>query len=161
MGEEKAVVGIAEYRIAQFPVQLAAYGLGSCVGVTLWDPVRKAGGLAHVMLPSSRLAKEQVVAGKYADTAVEALAGEMLKAGSQKRALVSKIVGGANMFSALAQSAFPIGLRNVAAVREKLAEMGIPILVEEVGGTQGRTVLFNLDDGRMEIRKLNQPTQFI
>lgn len=157
MDEVKTVVGIAEYKIAQSPELLTAYGLGSCVGVAVYDSRLKTGGLAHVMLPSSRLHSAAVHPGKYADTALEAVVGEMEKAGCRRQSLAAKIVGGANMFSGVAQNPVPIGLRNVSAVREKLREMGIPIVGEEVGGTHGRTILFHLETGRVEIRELNQP----
>jgi chemotaxis protein CheD len=85
----------------------------------------------------------------------------MEKAGCRRKNLAAKIVGGANMFSDIVQSAVPIGLRNVSAVRQKLEELGIPIEAEEVGGTKGRTMIFTLEDGRVEIRRLNQPEQFL
>lgn len=162
MGEDSRVVGIADIAISQSPQKLVAYGLGSCVGVALYDTRSKTGGLAHVMLPSSRLhSNETPPPGKYADTAISALAAEMQKAGCRIKGLEAKIVGGANMFASLAQSAMPIGLRNVSAIRLALAELGIPILGEDVGGAQGRTMIFNLEDGRIEIRKLNLPAEYL
>jgi chemotaxis protein CheD len=161
MGEENQAVGIAEIKVSQSPNRLMAYGLGSCVGVTLYHPSSKIGGLAHVMLPSSRLHSSDTPAGKYADTGITALVQEMEKAGCRRKDLVAKIVGGANMFSDISQAALPIGLRNVSAVRQKLAEMGIPIAGEEVGGTRGRTMIFNLNDGGVEIRRLNQAVQYL
>lgn len=161
MGEENRVVGIAEIALSQSPQRLVAYGLGSCVGVTLYDGKSRTGGLAHVMLPTSRLHSTEAAPGKYADTAMSSLLAEMLKAGCSLDNLRAKIVGGANMFASLTQSSVPIGLRNVSAVRQILAEMGIPIVGEDVGGTQGRTLIFTLDDGRVEIRKLNLPTEYL
>src|ERR1035441_813488 len=113
MAEETWQVGIAECKITQSPIRLLAYGLGSCVGVLIYDRTKKMGGLAHVMLPSSRLHSPVNLPGKYADTAVEFLVEELEKAGCRKAGLISKIVGGANMFSAIFQTAIPIGLRNV------------------------------------------------
>lgn len=161
MGEETLVVGIAEYKTSQRPGRLMAYGLGSCVGVAVYDSRKKTGGLAHVMLPSSRLHPEAVFPGKFADTAIAALVGEMEKAGSSRKNLKAKIIGGSNMFSGIVQNPVPIGLRNASAAREKLKEMGIPVVAEAIGGTQGRTMIFNMEDGQVEIRQLNQPVQFI
>ncbi len=162
MDEESRVVGIAEMTVAQSPQRLVAFGLGSCVGVTLYDGKTKTGGMAHVMLPSSRLRSGEAPPGKYADTALGILAAEVEKAGARRGNLEAKIVGGANMFSDLPQSApVPIGLRNVDAVRQKLAELDIPIAGEAVGGNRGRTMVFNLEDGRVEIRILNQPMQYL
>jgi chemotaxis protein CheD len=161
MAEENWVVGIAEVKVAQSPQRLMAYGLGSCVGVMIYDRQAKTGGLAHVMLPSSRLYSQTPFPGKFADTAIETLVMEMEKIGCQRDRLFSKIAGGANMFPSIVQSSVPIGLRNVSAAREKLREWGIPILAEQVGGTQGRTVIFDLAEGQVEIRQLNQPSLWI
>ncbi len=161
MGEENRVVGIAEIALSQSPQRLVAYGLGSCVGVTLYDAKNQTGGMAHVMLPSSKLHSTEAPPGKYADTAMSHLLAEMLKTGSLLRYLEAKVIGGANMFASLTQSSVPIGLRNVSAVRQILGEMGIPIVGEDVGGTHGRTVIFNLEDGRVEIRKLNLPPEYL
>lgn len=161
MGEENQVVGIAEYAVAVPPQRLAALGLGSCVAVVLYDPDAQVGGLAHVMLPSSRLHSEVKVPGKFADTALDALVAGMEKAGGRRRFLRAKIIGGANMFPTVATSPVPIGLRNVNAARLKLQELGVPVVAEEVGGTQGRTLVFYVEDGRVEIRTLNQNTRSI
>lgn len=161
MGEENRVVGIAEYAVAVPPQRLAALGLGSCVAVLLYDPKAKVGGLAHVMLPSSRLHAEVTVPGKFADTALDALMAVMEKSGGRRKSFEAKIIGGANMFPTVATSPVPIGLRNVNAARLKLGDLGIPVVAEEVGGTQGRTLVFNLENGRVEIRTLNQGVRTI
>jgi chemotaxis protein CheD len=162
MGDENRIVGIAEIAVASSPQRLMALGLGSCIGVTLYDAEAKVGGMAHVMLPSSKLHSAEALPGKYADTALVALAAELEKAGGGREKLEAKIVGGANMFADISTNiSVPIGLRNVTAVRSKLSEMGISIVGEEVGGNRGRTIIFNLNDGRVEIRKLNQPAQYL
>ncbi len=161
MAEETLVVGIAEYKVTHSPKKLMAYGLGSCVGVILYDLRAKVGGLAHIMLPSSRLYTQKATPGKFADTAIDVLVSEMESLGCHQMDLFSKIVGGANMFSSISQNPIPIGLRNVSAVREKLQERGIPILAEQVGGGQGRTVIFDIASGRVEIRKLNQLSEWV
>ncbi|HUO57590.1 MAG TPA: chemotaxis protein CheD [bacterium] len=161
MPEGELVVGIAEYKTARDPARLMAYGLGSCVGITLYDRSAKVGGLAHVMLPTSRIHAEITIPGKYADTAIEALLEALGREGTSPKALEAKIVGGANMFNTIATQAVSIGTRNAAAAREKLREKGIPIVAEECGGTQGRTIVFNLSDGKMEIRKFERPSLWL
>ncbi len=161
MGEKNIVVGIAEFKTARDPDLMVAYGLGSCVGVTLYDRLHKVGGMAHVMLPSSRLHSTVSIPGKYADTGIEALCSALIGEGSNSKFLEAKLVGGANMFVSIIQQAVPIGTRNLSAVREKLREKGIPIKGEDVGGIHGRTMFFNLSDGKVEIRKLNQPNNVI
>ena len=159
--KECRVVGIAEFRTAGNPGSLMAYGLGSCVGVTLYDRRSRIGGLAHIMLPSSRLFNKKPVPGKFADTAIEAVLRELSEKGADVNALEAKITGGANMFEGIKIEAVPIGLRNVSAARAKLRENGVHIVAEDVGGIHGRTILFTLEDGRLEIRKLNQPAFYI
>jgi len=161
MAEKDFAVGIAEYKITFSPDRLLAYGLGSCVGVTVYDRKKKIGGLAHVMLPSSRLHSSNPILGKYADTAINALLTEMTERGCNLQELEAKLIGGANMFEAIVHQPVPVGLRNVAASREKLMEMGVPVVAEDVGGSQGRTIIFSLIDGRVEIRRLTQLSRWI
>jgi chemotaxis protein CheD len=161
MADENSVVGIAEYKVTHGANSLAAYGLGSCVGVVLCDLQAKVGGLAHVMLPSSRLYAQTALPGKFADTAIDILLIEMERFGCRQENIFSKIIGGANMFSSISQNSVPIGLRNVSAVRERLQQRSVPILAEQVGGTQGRTIIFDVASGRVEIRKLNQISEWI
>ncbi len=161
MAESDWAVGIAEIKSSEGEGRLVAYGLGSCVGVTLYDRTRKIGGLAHIMLPSSRMHARVSVPGKYADTAVEALLESVGSRGADLRNLEAKLVGGANMFISITQQAVPIGMRNVSAVREQLDLKGIKIKGEDVGGSQGRTIFFTLADGNIEVRKLNHPSFLI
>lgn len=157
MPEGTKNVGIAEIRTAKDPEVLSAHGLGSCVVVILYDEVRRLGGIAHPMLPSSRNHSVGGNPGKYMDTAVEALLGSLRQEGSEPSTLRAKLAGGANMFATLAYQAVPIGMRNAAAAREALGKAGVPIVAEDVGGTQGRSLQFTLSDGRVEVRKLNKP----
>ena len=161
MDEKDWVVGIAEWRAARSPDSLTAYGLGSCVGVALYDRAARTGGLAHVMLPSSALSTRAFTPGKFADTAIEALVGELGRMGSARGALEAKLVGGANMFKTIVSHSVPIGLRNATAAREKLAAMSIPVVAEDLGGESGRTIQFSLGDGRIRIKKLNHPESWI
>jgi chemotaxis protein CheD len=161
MPDEAIPVGIAEFKVSWNPDRLVVFGLGSCVGIALYDPQSRVGGMAHVMLPSSHLYNRSPYAGKFADTALVAMTAEMERAGAGRSRLVAKLVGGANMFSNVPQTTASVGLRNIAAAREKLTEMGIPILSEQVGGTQGRTVFFHLADGQLEIRRLNRSSVWI
>jgi chemotaxis protein CheD len=156
MPEMEWVVGIAETKTAMSPDRLLAIGLGSCVAVTVHDCQKKIGGLAHIMLPSSRFHAKANVKGKYADTAIKAMVEELALKGGEKDRFEAKLVGGANMFSTIIQNPLPIGTRNLMAVREILVEMKIPITGEDVGGTQGRSLVFNLSDGKILVRKINQ-----
>jgi chemotaxis protein CheD len=145
------IVGIGEY--ATGTGAMAAIGLGSCIALALFDPVRGIGGMAHVMLPESQGRTGRP--GKFADTAVDILIGELRGLGCRNSSLSAKIAGGASMFRMSAAS-LNIGERNTVSVRAMLAERRIPLLAEEVGGSVGRTVTFYpAEKGKMCIRIAN------
>lgn len=155
-------VGIGEGRVARGEgIVLSVHGLGSCVALCLYDPVSRAGGLCHVVLPAMRMGRDGDPPSKFADSAVVWLREGLARQGGTAR-LVAKIAGGASLFGAAPAAgagrraeAAPrwgaIGERNVAAVRASLAAAGIPLVAEHVGGTASRTVAFHLDDGRLEV----------
>lgn len=127
--------------------------LGSCVGVILHDPHRRISALAHVMLPRRTRGDSSV--GKYADTAIPALLAMLAASGSRPSSLRAYVIGGANMFPMETEGTVSIGDQNVAAAREVLQEMAVPIVFEETGGTRGRTVLFDNQRGEVSVRTLN------
>lgn len=154
-------VGIADVKVAMAPNKLRTSGLGSCVGVTLFDPVKKIAGLAHIMLPSSEIAKEgNLKEAKFADTAIPLLISLMEKHGGLKSRFKAKLVGGAEMFK-LQSSTEPmrIGPRNVEACRYYIQQNKIPILYEETGGNCGRTIEIDGNTGSLFIRTVNQGTK--
>lgn len=148
-------VGISEFRVAGAPAVLVAYGLGSCVGVILDDRQRRLGGMAHTLLPSPRSGGEGGRRAKFVDAAVLLLVEELVSRGSAREHLTARIVGGANMFEPLlAPAADGIGARNVRMAREALRDLDIPLLAEDVGGSHGRTVEFDLATGRVLVRSV-------
>lgn len=148
-------VGMADLNTSRHPGILTTLGLGSCVGIALYDNVKKNIGLAHVMLPSSQQARNNSNIAKFADTAITRLIEDMLKLGSHKRDLVAKLAGGSQMFSFSDSSEMMrIGMRNVAASKEKLKEIGIPIIAEDTGGNYGRTIELNSDSGKLMIKTI-------
>lgn len=145
-------VGIGEGRVAAGEgVALAVHGLGSCVALCLYDPVSRGGGLCHVVLPSSELGRAGDPPCKFADTAVGWLVEQLRARGASAARLVAKMAGGANLFGTRAVGHPTIGERNVAAVREALARRGIALRGEHVGGTAGRSIVFRLADGSVEV----------
>ncbi|MBN6185806.1 chemotaxis protein CheD [Aneurinibacillus sp. BA2021] len=150
-------VGMADLNIAKSPDRIRTTGLGSCVGVVLFDNQNKIGGMAHVMLPDSSLSKGAVNVAKYANTAIPKLIEEMEKAGANRRKLVAKLAGGAQMFAFSSTSdAMRIGPRNVEACKQMLHEARIPILAEDTGGNCGRTIELDSGTGILNIRTVNQ-----
>jgi chemotaxis protein CheD len=133
--------------------------LGSCVGVFLLDSRRRVAGLAHIMLPTS-IPRDPVV-GKYADTAIPTLVRKMEERGCDRRAMRASLVGGARMFDTgtNGKGLSAIGDLNVAASKKILASLGIPVVFEETGGAQGRTVRYDSREGEPQIHLLSQPGQ--
>jgi len=155
-GTEEIQVGIADFKVGKNPSVLITLGLGSCVGVTLYDTIQKVGGLLHVMLPRmADFEKGFNRPAKFADTGIPLLLEEVLKLGANRRMLEAKIAGGAQMFSGADRKfQLNIGERNVEAVRETLRNLGIRIVAEDVGGNKGRTMLLDTATGRVIVKTL-------
>lgn len=153
---ETVRVGMAEYKVAKSPSVLVSLGLGSCVGVALYESTKKIGGLAHIMLPDSSLSsKKDFNPGKFADTAIDMMIKDMVKNGVDPRKLIGKIAGGAQMFQIKSDSnIMQIGRRNVEAVRSKLALLNIKIISEDVEGNFGRTIEFDCETGELTIKTI-------
>lgn len=148
-------VGMADLQSSRHPCQLTTLGLGSCVGIALYDPARKIAGLAHVMLPSSQQAKNNSNIAKFADTAIHRLVEDMRRLGAAQGNLVAKLAGGAQMFSfSEASEMMRIGSRNVAASKDILGSLRIPIVAEDTGGNYGRTIILSSDNGILMIKTI-------
>ena len=151
-------IGMAGLGVARSPGRLRTTGLGSCVGVVLYDQVQKIAGMAHVMLPESSMAKGEIESmGKYADTAIPQLIHLMQKEGANTRNMVAKMAGGAQMFAFLGSNdTMRIGPRNVEACKQALQAAHIEIVAEDTGGNCGRTIEFDAENGLLQIRTVNQ-----
>lgn len=145
-------VGMGEYAIAHAPGEIVTLGLGSCVSVCFYDPSLRLGGMVHVMLPDSSVAKGSINPAKFADTAIPFMLREMEKHGAGRNRLVVKIVGGAQMFSSAAKDRESIGLRNVAAVEAALEKAGLVLAAKSVGGNLGKSVSLDLETGELRLR---------
>lgn len=151
---EKLIVKMADHAVGDKSTLLATLGLGSCIGIALYDRFSKVGGLVHIMLPENPGGKKIV---KYADTGIPYLIEEMEAIGAKKRRLSAKIVGGAGMFkSESGDSVMKIGARNIVAVKETLKDLGIKILGSDVGKDYGRSMYFYVSDGRVEIKSFSK-----
>ena len=116
-------VGMADLNIAKSPDSLTTLGLGSCIGLTLYDPVAKIGGLVHYMLPDSTKLKNNSNIAKFGDTGIRELYKKMIEKGASPTRMVAKIAGGAKMFEVS-------GLSSVGNVGERNAEEAKIILKE-------------------------------
>ena len=157
MMERLIRVGMADYKIGRQPERLISYGLGSCVGIALYDAQHRIGGLAHIMLPDSKQARVSDNVAKFADTALPVMLREMVQNGAAKSRITAKIAGGAQMFTfANATDIMRVGECNVAAVRRVLAELGLPLRGEDTGGNYGRTVELRTEDGALCVRTVDR-----
>jgi len=155
MKEKIIKIGMAEVSAAKHPAVLITLGLGSCVGICLYDKAKQVVGMAHIMLPSSREIKNNSNKAKFADTAVELLLADMLGLGAQRHRITAKIAGGAQMFSfSSANELMKIGERNVQAVKSELVRLSIPVIAEDVGGNYGRTIEFYSENGDLGIKTI-------
>ncbi|RDW17814.1 chemotaxis protein CheD [Oceanobacillus chungangensis] len=149
-------VGIADLKFVKAPDTIRTLGLGSCVGVVVYDDTKRIAGLAHVLLPDSSHTKQtNLNAFKYADTAIPILVDELVRNGASKLRLKAKIAGGAQMFQFTSNSdTMRIGARNVDMVKEMLKGFEIPIVSSDVGGNSGRTIEFDPITSELKIRKV-------
>lgn len=159
---EVVKVGMADLNICKAPDVIITLGLGSCIGIAVYDPTSKVGGLAHIMLPDSTKMKNNANIAKFADTGIVELVRLMENAGAVRRRMVAKIAGGAKMFEVAGKSDVgSIGEKNAIAARETLQRLGIPLLAEDTGLNYGRTVELHCDNGDFLIKSVGKPEKII
>ena len=151
-------VGIAQMDVVKAPNTIRTSGLGSCVGVILYDESKQIAGLIHVMLPDSSLGRSDAVnVAKFADTGIKALIELLKLEGVHAFRLKAKIAGGAQMFQFTSdKESMRIGPRNVEAVKVELRKNSIPLVAEDTGGNSGRTIEFDPITSKLNIRTVNQ-----
>lgn len=145
-------VGLGELVISGNPDDvLVAYGLGSCVGVGMYCPKSKVGGLLHAVLPENTDGDR--TSTKFVDTGIPVMLERMQKAGADLRNLQVYMAGGANMLinTSLSKS-FDIGTRNATAAKAVLEKLRIRLINSETGGNTGRTVRMYIAQGKMTVR---------
>ncbi len=146
------IVGAGDLRVRAHEGRLAVLGLGSCVVVILYDKISRVGGLAHVLLPDPSYSTTPDRREMFATTAIPDLVSGMEEVGAHRSRIEARLVGGASMFRELLSPERPnIGDRNVSAARDALEGNGIPIIGEDVGGSFGRSVHFDVKDGQVRV----------
>lgn len=155
-------VGMADLNICKAPDVITTLGLGSCIGLTFYDPVSKIGGMVHYMLPDSTQVRNNNNIAKFADTGIEELLRRVVAAGAKQSRLVAKIAGGAKMFEVDGMSGIGnIGERNAIAAREKLKQLNIRLVAEDTGLNYGRTVELHCDTGEFYIKSVGKTIKII
>ena len=140
-------VGMADLNVCKAPDIITTLGLGSCIGLTLYDPRAKIGGMVHYMLPDSTIISDNSNVAKFADTGIRELLERMMQAGASRRLLEAKIAGGARMFAVSSSSL-------VGNIGEKL-------VAEDTGLNFGRTVELHCETGEFYIKAVNKPVRII
>ncbi len=150
--DNRTLVRVGELYVVQGTGSLVTIGLGSCVGVALYDQPLKIGGLAHVMLPDVTRGRAEVPPARFAVYAIASLLEMMSAAGADPVRIRARLVGGASMFEAImTHDVKGLGLRNIESCRAVLEQQRVPIDGEEVGGTYGRSVFFDVSTGVLRV----------
>lgn len=155
-------VGIADLNICKAPDKITTIGLGSCVGIVLYEKTKNIAGLAHIMLPDSTKIRQNQNKMKFADTGIALLIDKLEAEGLSRGNLKAKIAGGAKMFQFSSNSEVGnIGEKNVAAVRSCLDSYKIKIVSEDVGLNFGRTIVFDPVTKELSVVKAGNKTTII
>lgn len=156
-GSKNIKIGIADMKVARREGILITHALGSCIGITFYDPMIKLGALVHIMLPVAVGVKSSSVF-RFADTGIRETLRKLGAFGGSKSRYVCKIAGGAQMFTTSGGGSLGnIGQRNIESVRQTLKEEGVRIAAEDVGGNSARTMLLDVSTGQVSLRSIGKP----
>jgi len=159
--EKKISVGIADMKMTRQEGILITYALGSCIGVSFYDPMIKLGALLHIMLPEKSGAKDGNVY-KFADTGIRETLRKLSAFGATKSRMVCKIAGGAKMFEMKGGGGLGnIGERNAQNVKRILMSEGLRVQSEDVGANYARTMLLDVATGQVYIRSAGRPEKVL
>ena len=151
------VVDIADLAVSADPgMAIITYSLGSCIGLAIWDPAARVGGMLHYMLPESQLSPEKARSNPamFCDTGVPKLFRAAYELGAVKNRLIVKVAGGSQLLDD--NGTFNIGKRNYLALRKILWKNGVMIQAENVGGSMSRTLKLQVGTGELTIKSRNQ-----
>ncbi|MCP4590016.1 MAG: chemotaxis protein CheD [bacterium] len=154
------VVDIADLAVTKDPqATLITYSLGSCIGVSIWDPEVRVGGMIHYMLPESALSKEKAKANPamFADSGIPVMFRSAYELGAVKKRMVVKVAGGSQLLDD--KGTFNIGKRNYVMLRKIFWKNGVLIDSENVGGSISRTMKLEVQTGRVTLRIRGEETE--
>ncbi len=160
--EHRVIVGIADLAVSNNQsVTLTTYSLGSCLGVAIYDPVIRAGGLLHIMLPDSGIdpVKGAKQPGMFVDTGVPSLFRAAYQLGAEKMRMRIAVAGGAQIMDS--SGFFNIGKRNHEALTALFRKHGLAVAAEQVGGLVNRTVHLNLATGEVRLKVSGQASETV
>lgn len=157
--EELKLVQIGECHVTAEPDTILETCLGSCVGVTIYDPVRHIGGMCHILLPDGPKEKKNNNPATYATTAIPLLLKKFEELGGNRKNAVVAIAGGASITKGCAVSDLNIGKRNLLAVMDAIKKEGLTVSYQQIGGNLGRVMRLKLRNGQIYIRTSKMPTK--
>ncbi len=147
------IVGVSDMKASNDPQgTLITYSLGSCIGIAIYDPLVKAGGLLHFMLPESSLDQNKAAVRPFmfANTGIPQLFKAVYALGGEKRRMRVIVVGGSQVLDQ--KGFFNIGRRNEMAVRKIFHRNNVMIDYQDTGGNSNRTIRLNIENGRTRIQ---------
>lgn len=151
-------VRMADLAICHAPEKITTIGLGSCVGIVLYDSSTQICGMLHAMLPDSRRIRNNSNRAKFVDTGLVDMLKMLERAGVNRRMLMAKVAGGAKMFDfPIENEDTSIGRQNAAMARLMLNQLRIPLVAEDTGKDYGRTIVFNPVNNELEIKAVGHP----
>lgn len=159
--EKKISVGIADMKITRQEGVLITYALGSCIGISFYDPMIKLGALLHIMLPERGRAGDTNIF-KFADSGIQETLRKLCAYGAMKKRLVCKIAGGAKMFEMKGGGGLGnIGERNAQNVKRILMAEGLRVASEDTGANYARTMLLDVATGKVYVRSAGKPERVL
>lgn len=151
----KYLVGVADMKISTSQEdEIITYALGSCLGITIYDPVARIGAMMHVMLPSSTIdpIKAESNPCMFVDSGIKKLFLDSYKSGAERGRLIVHAAGGACANGLEQDDYFQIGKRNVTMLRNLLWKNGIILKNSDFGGNLARTMSLNIESGEVQVR---------
>jgi chemotaxis protein CheD len=148
----KLIVGVADMIVDSNPINsIVTYALGSCIGVTIYDPIAQVGGMLHFMLPDSKVNKDKAVdkPAMFGDTGIPQLFKNCYELGAKKERLIVCAAGGAEVLDD--DGHFKIGKRNRTLLRKIFWKNNILVSSEETGGSISRTLTLSLENGSVSV----------
>ncbi|MDT3844647.1 MAG: chemotaxis protein CheD [Bacillota bacterium] len=159
--EKQLKVGIGDMKLTRGSGTIITYALGSCIGISFYDPTIKLGALLHIMLPVRQNPNDANIF-KYADTGIPETVRKLQAFGLVRSRAIIKIAGGAKMFEISGNSSFgEIGARNIAAVQQILQSGGFRIVAKDVGLNYARTMSLDVETGDVKIHTFGHPEKHL
>ncbi len=153
----KLIVGVGDMIVSnKTDDRIITYALGSCIGITIYDPIAKVGGMLHAMLPDSSINKrgKELIVYKYINTGIPALFKEAYNLGAKKNRIKLKMAGGSQILDE--SNFFNIGKRNYAAARKMLWKNNMMIENEYCDKSESITLMLDIETGEVIMKIKNE-----